>query len=94
MNLQARFKQFDKEYLGFDKVEPKLASRPDLHAFILLNKLVPHTQEIIAAAEHDVIYLDVDMVKFGLIVTDDHILELVRCGIIWDAPSRGLRMLV
>lgn len=82
MNLKERFDLFeDEEYLKFERVEVKRSGRPDLHAFLLLDKLCPDTRDIISASEHDEFYLSIDIEKFEEIVTDDQIKELVRCGI-------------
>lgn len=94
MSLEHRFKRFATEYLAFNKVDTKLASRPDLHAFILLNNLVPDTGEIIAAAEHDQVWLAIDIQKLEIVITDDQIRELVRCGVGYDYNDERLTMIV
>src|SRR5690606_36083038 len=53
------FEQHFDEYLKFEKVESKLCQRPDLHAFLLLDKLCPGTKDIVACADHEVFYLDI-----------------------------------
>ena len=71
----------ENEYLEFNKVENKLSNRPDLHAFILLDKLVPGNSDLICSSAHDEFYLGVDEEDFSKIVTKEIILELVRCGV-------------
>jgi hypothetical protein len=39
--LQKMFEKHNDEYLEFNKIENKLSKRADLHAFILLDQLVP-----------------------------------------------------
>lgn len=80
------------EYLKFERVENKRSSRPDIHAFILLNELVPGTRDMIAAAEHDEIYLDVDPETLAEVATEEQIIELIRCGVRYSDDS--LRMFV
>lgn len=90
--LQSRFGLYHSEYLRFERVEPRLASRPDLHAFILLNRLVPSNDYLIEAAEHDMIWLDVDLAKLETMATDDNIKDLVRCGVMYDIDLDCLKM--
>lgn len=82
------------EFLKFDRVENKRSSRPDIHAFILLNEMFPGTRDMISAAEHDAIYLDIDVEKFKEKATDEQIIELTRCGVIYDSETDSLQMLV
>lgn len=68
------------EYIKFDRVEVKRSSRPDLHAFLLLDEMFPGTTDMISGAEHDEIYLAIDEDEAATL-TDDQILELIRCGV-------------
>lgn len=81
MTIEERFKQFEDDFLKFQKVEGKRSERPDLHAFILLDEILPGTGDIVSGAEHDEIYLSVDLEDLDKRATDDHIQELVRCGV-------------
>lgn len=73
------------EFLEFDRVENKVSQCHDLHAFILFEKLgVCRYDEIVSAAEHDIIHLSVDTDKFAEVATPELILELSRCGIMYD----------
>lgn len=54
----AKFRESD-EFLKFDRVANKLSKRPDIHAFLLLDKLVPRERDMVAGAEHEEIYLAV-----------------------------------
>jgi hypothetical protein len=91
--LNEKFEKFsdnDGEYLNFKAVENKRSKRADLHAFILLDELFPSHTDIIDAAEHDEIWLDISDDDLHTL-TDDQILELVRCGCIYEY-GEGLRM--
>ena len=83
--------KYDGEYLKFDLVVEKKSSRPDLHAFILLNEIVPGSRDIISAAEHDQFYLDVDYDKLAEVATEAQIIDLIRCGVLFDEGD-GLSM--
>lgn len=85
----------EREYGYFDRVQNKTATRPDLHAFILLDRLFPsdNGSDIVSAAEHDEIYLGIehsDLLK----LSEENIIELMRCGVRWDAHYEALCMFV
>lgn len=81
-NIEAVFEKFNDEFLAFERVEHKLSKRPDLHAFLLLDSLLPGNTDIVSAAEHDEIFLDVEPDKLAeTAVTEEHIRDLVRCGV-------------
>lgn len=69
------------EFLKFERVETKLSKRPDLHAFLLLDRLVPGKMDMVCSAEHDEIWLDVDADKLAEVATSADIIELIRCGV-------------
>lgn len=94
MNLCNTFEKFEDEYGEFERVQDKLSSRPDLHAFILLNELCPDGRDIVSAAEHDEIYLDVDMDELATVITEDQVCDLVRCGVRYDGGLDCLAMFV
>jgi hypothetical protein len=84
VNLHERFQQFEDEFLKFGRVETKRSNRRDLHAFMLLDELLPGARPMIAASEHDEFYLDIDCGKLAEVVTDEQIKELHRCGVRHD----------
>lgn len=70
-----------RDFLSFDKVESPRSRRPDLHAFLLLDSLVPGVGDLVSDAEHDEIYLGIQPGDLAAVVTEAQILELVRCGV-------------
>lgn len=84
------FDEFEGEFLKFDRIKERLSDRPDLHAFILLDKLVPGKTDMIAAAEHDEIYLEIDPDELAKVATKDQLRDLHRCGV--RADDNGLCM--
>ena len=85
---------YNYELLKFDHVENKLSTRPDLCAFLLLDKLVPGTKDMIPCAEHDEIWLAVDIDALGAVATEADVLTLVRCGVRYDRSTDSLAMFV
>lgn len=75
-------------------VENKRSQRPDSHALLLLDELFPnHGCDIITAADHDQIWLGVEDDDISKL-TDEQILELVRCGVWYDSDLESLSMIV
>ena len=92
MTLSERFEQFSGDYLTFEKVTRKLNLRADLHAFLLLDKLIPGDQNMVVSPNHDEIYLNVDAEELEKVVTDEQIQELVRCGVFYEDETDSLCM--
>ena len=78
--LEALFDECE-EYGKFDRIEYPCSKRPDLHAFMLLNALVPGKTDMVCAAEHDQIWLEVSPEKLAEVATKEHIIDLIRCGV-------------
>jgi hypothetical protein len=81
----------DKEFLNDDHRNPQYN---DLRAFTLLKKLVPSQRDVITAAEHDEIWLDMELEELAPKITEDQIVELLRCGVGLDTDSESLHMFV
>lgn len=84
--------KFDREFLKFENVRYKLSSRPDLHAFLVLDALVPGIRDMVSGAEHDEIYLDVEIEDLAAVVDPEMLLDLHRCGVRYDEETVGLAM--
>lgn len=82
-DLRERWERIGKEgeeYLEFHRIEKKRSNRPDLHAFLMLDELFPSYRDMVSAASHDEIYLDIEESQASSL-TDEQILELIRCGV-------------
>ena len=75
------FDEFEDEFLKFERVKEKFSHRPDLHAFILLDKLLPGKSDIVAGANHDEIYLGPSPEELLKVASKDQLRDLVRCGV-------------
>lgn len=88
------------EYLKFDRVVTRRSQRPDLHAFLLLDEILPPriggnaqaAPDMISCAEHDQIWLAVNIDELAERVTREQAIELVRCGVRYS--DDGLAMFV
>jgi len=89
------FKQFEDEFLRFEDVKERpYGNRADLHAFMLLDKLVPGKRDMVSVAEHDEIWLDVDASDLEGVATVDQIVKLIRCGVRYDDDTDSLALFV
>jgi len=79
-----------EEHGKFENITNKFSTRPDLHAFILLDKIVPSEACIISAAEHDKIYLQTDIEELAKFAIKEDIIDLIRCFVNYE--SEGLYM--
>ncbi len=91
------FTKYQNEYHKFEKIKFPICNRPDLCAFILLDKLLPNTKDkttdMINSVEHDKLYLDIDCEKLAEIISENDIIYLIRCGIIYDEQYQCLEMI-
>ena len=96
MNLKEIWdKYMHGEFLKFERVHNQLSNRPDIHAFLLLDKLVPRpNRDMVSSAEHDEIWLDVDPEELAEAATEEQIIELIRCGVRFDSQTDSLAMFV
>lgn len=95
IDLEKAFEAADDEYIKFGRIEKPLHPRPDICAFIKLHELVPgEARDMVCAAEHDEIYLDVDCEKLAEVATQEDIVYLTRCGVRFDSSTDSLAMFV
>lgn len=84
------------EFLKIENLpkEKLYCSRIDLNGLILLDKLLPNynTKSIIAASEHDIIYLEGDLEELIKTTSKEDIINLSRCGIFYDKEYDCLAM--
>ena len=95
IDLVEVFANCEDEYLTFDKLENKLYPRPDICAWMMLDKLVPaKSRDIVCSAGHDEIWLDVDCESLAKVATEQDIQNLIRCGIRYSGEHEALCMFV
>jgi hypothetical protein len=93
MDLEQRFDDLRQRYSdNFFFAKNKRSNRKDLHAFLLLDELMPSGKKIISGISSDgyEIYLDVDIDDLNAIISDDQIIELIRCGVMCDGNSLSM----
>jgi hypothetical protein len=90
--LKATFEKYDDEYIQFQNVANKRSRRPDMHAFIVLDELLPGDGkgDLISAAEHDQYWLDIEPEALARVATEELICDLVRCGVSYDEDDESL----
>lgn len=87
-------KYADTEFLKFSRIVNKTSNRPDIHAFNLIDKLVPGDSDLVVAAEHDEIWLSVSPEQLSKVATEDQIIDLIRCGVRYDDSLDSLALFV
>lgn len=94
IDLKACFEKYEDEFLKFDRVESPASKRSDLHAFMLLDKLIPGTRDMVSAAEHDEIWLGIDCEALAVVITEGQVCELRRCGVMYSSEYESLSLYV
>lgn len=96
IDLETEFEKHNDDYNKFDRVVNPLYHRPDVSAFLLLDKLVPARpgHDMVVYAGHDEIWLDVDTEELAKVATSEDILTLTRCGVRYDSSNDSLAMFV
>ncbi len=90
--LKSTFDKYDDEFIQFQSVANKRSRRPDMHAFIILDELLPGDgkSDLISAAEHDIFWLDIEPEALARVATEEIILDLVRCGVSYNDETESL----
>ncbi len=87
------FEDYESEYGKFDRIINKRHHRPDIHAFLLISEVLPEDKgKIIRDAEHDQFYLDGDPETFFKRATEEQVIELIRCGVGYEADLESFYM--
>lgn len=98
INLKEAFEKvaaMPVEYRHFGKIDNRLHDRPDICGLLYLDRLLPNPGfEIIAVAEYEQIWLDTDIKELAEVATEEDILYLDRCGIVYDGDTKSLTMFV
>lgn len=84
--LKNLFEKHGDSSSNFEEIDSSMrkSKRADLHAFLLLDSILPGNNDIVAASEHDIIYLGVELEEFAKVATENIILDLIRCGVFID----------
>ena len=95
LDLEALFEKHEAEYIRFENETNPKHPRPDVCAFLLLHELAPHEmpgRDMVAAAEHDEIWLDADVDTVAEKATEEQIVTLIRCGVRFDRQNHAFAM--
>lgn len=92
VDLKAAFEKYEDEYLKFEQVESPLSKRADMHAFMLLDRLVPGTSDMISDSQHDEFFLGTDCEALAEVITDEQVRDLRRCGVMYSGECDCLSM--
>lgn len=85
----------EAEFCKPDRLIMPLTKRRDLHAFLVIDEIVPGKGKIVDGAEHDQIWLSVTIDQLAAAgITESQVVELVRCGVFYDGDAERLSMFV
>lgn len=93
MNLKEIFDKHEDEYLKFDRIPIKFSRKRDVHAIWMLDNLEKEPFPLIRAAEHDEIYFETEPETLKN-VDEKVIIDLIRCGIVYDEKYDCLKMYI
>ena len=85
----------ERDIFEFDKIKDAPSKRRDLCALMLLDRLVPWSDggnKIVSAAEHDQVWIDVDLAKLAKVITPEDVTYLCRCGVFVEEENESLSM--
>lgn len=95
--MQTRWEAVNDDFIRFERIpeSERLFSSADLCAFALLDKKFPAERgiDMVSAAEHDQIWLRIERHQIAQL-SDDEILYLTRCGVMYEEDTEGLSMFV
>jgi hypothetical protein len=102
VDLHEVFERHNEEYIHFDRVASPRHPRPDMAAFLLLHELVPTDDEPLAvglkrmvpAVSHDQVWLTTSPGEFAKVASEEHVIELLRCGVLYDEGEDAFYMFV
>ncbi len=83
----------NQDWQFFEKMEHPIKAkfnRQDLCAFVKLNELVEGMGDIVSAAEHDQIWLDVELEDLAKVATEKDIEFLCACGVFVEDESLSM----
>lgn len=86
--LENLFQQHGGEFRQFNKVQNKLSKRRDLHAFLLVDKIMDNQGCEDNIAMHG--RLNVTMIHLAERVTEEQVVELIRCGCFFDPVNKEI----
>ena len=86
MSIEEQFKKFgDEEFMKFECINNPQFKTPKLCGLVALEKLVGN--KIDFAAEHDKVWCA--KCNRDLTLSDEEVIYLLRCGILWDDEFEG-----
>lgn len=85
--LETIFEEQEDEYLHFERVAMPPTRRPDLCAFMLLDRLISGSRDILAGAKHDEVCLAIDPLDLASAASKEDLITLIRCGIRYSDDS-------
>lgn len=81
------FSDIETEFLKFERIADPRSRRRDLHAFMLLDELIPGSTVIIISADHDKIWLSIEVPTLLAVASIEQLIDLHRCGVFYHEEA-------
>lgn len=98
MDLHEIFEKHNDEYLKFERIAEPRHRRRDVAAFLMLDELSPAADgkphDMVAYAAHDEITLAAEPELVVANATEAQVIDLIRCGVRFDASNDCFCMFV
>lgn len=95
MTTKEMIELFDQNTLNSVDIEDGDPSqRTDMCALMMLDRLLPNGTNIVESADHDKIYLGIDIDELAEIITESDVIYLARRGVHVDEDHDSLAMSV
>lgn len=85
--LEEFFEKHSDEFVEFERIQNPKHTRPDLCAMLIISEiqsrysLEKRFSKMVSWSGHDEIYLDVDVEEISEYITEEEIIDLIRCGV-------------
>jgi hypothetical protein len=79
-----KWDKYKKHFLNWNAVQNRLATCPQVHALILLDKLFPNRSYLISDAYHELLRLAITWEELEKVASESQIIDLIRCGFSWS----------
>ena len=92
LDLQMLMEEFDQlpdNEQEFDHIKNKLHPLKEIHGLMLLHKILPETEWVVAQSFYDVTILEFNPEKFAEKATEEQFFDLLRCGIWYSYEHEG-----
>jgi len=90
MTVDALYALFELDETPEGNEVPQLSENPQLHVFLLLDQLLPGQSSVVAAVQHDQIFLSAPLDRLAPVISRDQVIDLMQHGVFIDEDSLAM----